>query len=498
MLDQGDAAGVLAMADRAHFLPPRSGHHHLRVLLAELSRLTPSGTSAMDSALRHAATLMKRRGMVIVVSDFYEDQAAITQIRRLRRMGHDVIAIQVLSKEELSLDVGGAAEFVDLETGRKLLVQPSSARESYARDFGAWLANVERDLRRDGIDYLRVIAGEPLEPALRRFLISAGQRSGFAPALRRDEVVMSITWINPAALAGLALIALPIAIHLLVRQQTRSLPYPSLRFLRETALAAFRRRAVQDAGLLVCRVAVIAAAVTALAGPVLQTASRTTGYANRRSQAMIPVGPSASLAGSEDVFRSATFNRTMIADAIGDALRWLDAQPPSAREIVFGGSLRRGSIVETDLAVVPKDVGIRFVPDPASAAPNQLTASVLTRRNGRLVRIDQLVHIDADSTRVSDDDDDGCAGGSAARDGGGGRPGCSPRRHCERPLTKACRGPPPIGDCFSCGRAQPRRRRRCRAWTWCGWMHQAHPRRRRAPSGMRSIERPRARLSTRY
>ncbi len=171
VLDQGDAAGVLALADRAHLVPPRSGHHHLRVLLAELWRLTPSGTSAIDIALRHAATVMKRRGLVIAVSDFYEDQAAITQIRRLRRMGHDVIAIHVLSKEELSLDVGGAAELVDLESGRKLLVQPSSARKSYVRDFGAWLANVERDIHRDGIDYLRVTTGEPLEPALRRFLI---------------------------------------------------------------------------------------------------------------------------------------------------------------------------------------------------------------------------------------------------------------------------------------------------------------------------------------
>jgi uncharacterized protein (DUF58 family) len=189
VLDQGDAAGVLAIGDRPQFVPPRSGHHHLRVLLAELSRLAPvapkpqrgeggpAGTSAIDAALRQAATLMKRRGLVIAVSDFYEDEAAITQMRRLRRMGHDVIAIHVLSQEELSLDVGGAAEFVDLETGRKLLVQPASARESYAREFGGWLASVERELRRDGVDYLRVITGEPLEPALRRFLIGRGRRS---------------------------------------------------------------------------------------------------------------------------------------------------------------------------------------------------------------------------------------------------------------------------------------------------------------------------------
>ena len=214
---------------------------------------------------------------------------------------------------------------------------------------------------------------------------------------------MSITWINPVALAGFALIALPIAIHLLVRQQTRSLPYPSLRFLRETALAAFRRRAIQDAALLACRVAIVAAAVAALAGPVLHTASRTAGYANRLSRASVAVDSNAAPEPSDAVFRSATFNRTAIADAIGDGLVWLDAQPPSAREIVFAGSFRRGSIEASDLAVVPPEVGIRFVADTASAAPNQFTSSSLTRRNGPLVRVDHLVRLDTDVTRMADD-----------------------------------------------------------------------------------------------
>ena len=176
VLDQGDAAGMLAVSERTSFVPPRTGHHHLRVFLAELSKLTADGAASIDVALRQAATLMKRRGLIVAISDFYEDDAALPQLRRLSHMGHDVVAVHTLSREEISLDIGGAAELVDLESGRKLLVQPSAIREQYAKSFNDWLTGTERAIRRDGMDYLRVITGEPLEPVLRRFLI--GRRGG--------------------------------------------------------------------------------------------------------------------------------------------------------------------------------------------------------------------------------------------------------------------------------------------------------------------------------
>ncbi len=171
VLDQGDAAGIFAVEARAHYLPPRSGRHHLRTMLAELASLEPTGDVTIAESLRRAATVLKRRGLVIVISDLYEDEEALGQVRRLARMGHDVIVVQVLAREEVTLDVGGAAEFVDLETGRKLLVQPSTARTAYVAAVQQWLDDVERQLRRDGIDYLRLITGDPLEPALRRFLV---------------------------------------------------------------------------------------------------------------------------------------------------------------------------------------------------------------------------------------------------------------------------------------------------------------------------------------
>ena len=171
VLDQGDAAGVLAVEDRAHYVPARSGHHHLRVMLSELATLQATGNVSVTEALRRAATILKRRGLVVVLSDLYEDDASISQIRRLSRMGHDVIVIHTLAKEELTLGVPGASQLVDLETGQTLMLQPSAARASYVRALESWLGSVEQQFRRDGIDYLRLVTGDSIEPALRRFLV---------------------------------------------------------------------------------------------------------------------------------------------------------------------------------------------------------------------------------------------------------------------------------------------------------------------------------------
>lgn len=175
VLDQGDAAGALALDERARYVPPRSGHHHLSVYLSALSSWQPAGTSPVAETLRRAAGVLKRRGLVVVISDLYEDAPAILEARRLARMGHDLIVVHTLSRKELTLETGGASEMVDLETGRRLIVQPAMAREHYVASVQSWLASIERELRRDGIDYLRLVAGDPLDAGLRRFLV---QRRG--------------------------------------------------------------------------------------------------------------------------------------------------------------------------------------------------------------------------------------------------------------------------------------------------------------------------------
>lgn len=215
---------------------------------------------------------------------------------------------------------------------------------------------------------------------------------------------MAIFWLAPAALFGLLLIAIPVAIHLLVRQQSRRVDYPSLRFVQPSALAAFRRRTIQDALLLACRVAIVAAAVLALAGPVWQSSSRMTGQADRVARAVVVVpgtAPEAAESAAAGAFVSRTFVRANVVDAIASANRWLDEQPPASRELVITGSLRRGTLASGDLSTIPATTGIRFLMAAPVAPVRDVVMPVLRSEAGRLVFEERHVHLDDDQTRVS-------------------------------------------------------------------------------------------------
>lgn len=215
---------------------------------------------------------------------------------------------------------------------------------------------------------------------------------------------MSVVWLTPVALAGLALVAIPIAIHLLVRQQSRRVAFPSLRFLLPSQVAAFRRRNIQDALLLACRAAIIAAAALALAGPVIQTASRSEAYRARTARAVIVEPGTEGAAPTEavgDAFASKSFARERLSDAIADATRWLESQPPASREFVFVGAFRRGSVAAGDLQGIPATAGIRFVSAGGTMAGRDTQLSILRSGSTGFVFEQRQVHFEDNSTRVA-------------------------------------------------------------------------------------------------
>lgn len=215
---------------------------------------------------------------------------------------------------------------------------------------------------------------------------------------------MSMFWLSPAVLLGTALVAIPIAIHLLARQHGRRLDYPSLRFVQPSALAALRRRTVQDAALLACRMAIIVAAVMALAGPVLQTPSRSSAHEARVARAVVVMPGTTPVAmpdAAGDAFVSQFFARAEIGDAIADAIRWLDEQPPARRELLLAGAFPRGSVTAGELGAIPNSVGIRFMATASPGTARDVLVPVLRSQAGGLVIEQRQVRLEDDETKVS-------------------------------------------------------------------------------------------------
>jgi uncharacterized protein (DUF58 family) len=167
---QGDAVGLVAGDE---FLPARGGRQHLRRLLAALGSLSPGGVWPGPDIVRRAADRLSRHGLLIVVSDFYdEEERMTTELRRAQRMGHEVVLFQVLSRDEIELPYGRDLEFADLESGARLAVNAPLARRAYRDAVAEFLERMRSRARAEGFQYTLVVTDTAPERALRSFLLS--------------------------------------------------------------------------------------------------------------------------------------------------------------------------------------------------------------------------------------------------------------------------------------------------------------------------------------
>jgi uncharacterized protein (DUF58 family) len=173
---QGDAVGLVVYDDRVRdYLPSRAGPSHLRRLLVALTKVEPSGGTAAAAALRRATDLLRRRGLLIVLSDLYDEDASVeSELRRAARIGHEVAVFHVLTRDEIDFPYAGDVELEDLESGRSVLANAGAARAAYVERVEAFLERWRSRCLSYGIDYTRVVTDMPLDAALRGYLLKRG------------------------------------------------------------------------------------------------------------------------------------------------------------------------------------------------------------------------------------------------------------------------------------------------------------------------------------
>ena len=151
--------------------PPFVSRSRLSALLDYLSGLRPSGSTRYETSFRELAASTRGARLMVVISDFMGEGALPPALDALRHRGHDVVAMQVLSEEEIAPPLDGALALVDSESGEALRATVDERlRALYRERLDARLRGLEGYCRRSGVEYLRTSTAIDFEALVLRYL----------------------------------------------------------------------------------------------------------------------------------------------------------------------------------------------------------------------------------------------------------------------------------------------------------------------------------------
>ena len=167
---QGDRVGLVTLQGAAVDVVPPSTRH-LNLILHTLGRAKAKGPGQIPLTLDKVAQLRSRTGIVVLVSDCYEDPAVLRRaLGGMRSRGNDVVVFHVIDPAERDLPWSAPGNFEDAETGARMPLRPDDLRKQYQEIFAGHRAELLREFGRENIDYTAVETDKPLDAALRTFL----------------------------------------------------------------------------------------------------------------------------------------------------------------------------------------------------------------------------------------------------------------------------------------------------------------------------------------
>lgn len=172
MFFQKDAAGLVVYdEDIKTIISPKATSQNLKLILTHLAGIIPSGKTNTAAALDSVAERIKKRGLVLVFSDLFDDQeAVINSLKHFRYNRNEVIVFQVLDPMEMSFAIDSPTIFKDIETDKELLSQPLSIINSYKEAVQEFIDKYKIACRSNNIDYVLVSTETPFDTSLMEYL----------------------------------------------------------------------------------------------------------------------------------------------------------------------------------------------------------------------------------------------------------------------------------------------------------------------------------------
>jgi uncharacterized protein (DUF58 family) len=169
---QRDAAGVIIFDDDVNnYVPPSTRQGQFMRVAHAIEHAQPGTRTDFAKPFIHFQQFHRRRGIVVAVSDFYEEPETVIQaIRPLRFNGNEVILFHVLDPEEIQPKLKDPVLMVDMETDDAIEVSPDYAKHEYRAKVDAHIDALRTKAKASGMDYFLLQTDRPLDEALREYL----------------------------------------------------------------------------------------------------------------------------------------------------------------------------------------------------------------------------------------------------------------------------------------------------------------------------------------
>src|SRR3989304_1000926 len=168
MIKQQDAVGLALYSERIiKYFPPKMSKAYMHEILKNLAVVKPSEKTRTAECLNLIAEKIKRRGLVIIVSDFFDDVNSILKaLKHFRYQKHEVIVFQILDPAERSFSFGKDAIFKDLETSEEITTQPYQIQKSYRDAMNEFTGKIKSECLNANIEYNLLETSTPFDKAL--------------------------------------------------------------------------------------------------------------------------------------------------------------------------------------------------------------------------------------------------------------------------------------------------------------------------------------------
>jgi len=172
IIHQQDAVGLATFdCTVSQFLRPGSTAAQLRQLCHHLEKSPNRGESAIGPIFHDLAERIKRRGLVVILSDFFDDPETLMMgLKHFRHRRHDVVLLQVIDPAEQDFSFVDPTLFKGLENLGEQLTEPRALKKAYQREFEAFLKTIRSGARDMHMDYVLMRTDMPIEVALHEFL----------------------------------------------------------------------------------------------------------------------------------------------------------------------------------------------------------------------------------------------------------------------------------------------------------------------------------------